>query len=200
MTPCSSDRLTEVAKTNNSSRDRDLPTGWSADGRILLFREYNGLDTRLGHANLGGPTDGSRFKPGLVEGGGVLSPDRRFVAYWSNVSGKFEVYVSQFPDGSCRKQISQAGGSSPYWRSNGRELFYVGENSVIAVPITLGNDMSFGVPKKLFPYPADSSGLTVSADGQRFIFVEPIENAKLPVLRVVQNWSAEFRDRHSVWK
>ena len=95
--------------------------------------------------------------------------------------------------------MSSDGGSQPRWSKDGKELFYVADRTLLAVSVTTSPDFSMGSPRRLF----ESTGLNspnvqyydVSADGQRFVLREPLEQGAPDVIRVVQNWFAEFRDR-----
>jgi serine/threonine-protein kinase len=142
--------------------------------------------------------DGSTWKPKLYlqTGNGErlarLSPDGRFVAYLSNETGQEEVYVRPFPRGERKWTVSRGGAFPPLWRSDGRELLYVSQGAVMAVPVSTDPDFSMGSPAKLFPH---AGGFDVTSDGQRFLLAPPEEDALQPTIRVVQNWYAEFRDR-----
>ena len=129
-----------------------------------------------------------------------FSPDRHFVAYASNESGHFEVYVQTFPGGGGKRQVSSGGGNEPHWRQDGKELYYRNEDELFAVPVTLSPSLSMGAPKKLFQHESLLQGALwgrydVSPDGKQFFLRESVGEAREPVIRVVQNWLAEFRDR-----
>ena len=112
------------------------------------------------------------------EGDPNLSPNGRFLAYSSNESGRFEVYVQRFPEGGGKVQVSAQGGVQPRWRGDGRELYYVEGETLLAVAVTSAPDFSVGKAVRLF----EQKGITrdggqqydVSADGQRFVLVEPV--------------------------
>ena len=74
---------------------------------------------------------------------GDLSPDGRWLAYQSDESGRYEIYVSPFPDTSSqRRPVSSGGGREPRWSRDGSELFYRGGESgaMIVVPVDLEPD------------------------------------------------------------
>jgi Tol biopolymer transport system component len=81
-----------------------------------------------------------------------VSSDGQWVAYHSNESGRFEVYVKRFPDGEGQQQISAAGGVQPRWRRDGKELYYVAsDGGMMAAPIAInGTALEPGVPVRLF--------------------------------------------------
>jgi Tol biopolymer transport system component len=185
---------------------------WSRDGRYLVYQELNpetnGADIR--YIELG--TDGDVGEPITFLGSPAgevfpkFSPDGRFVAYTSNESGRYEIYVRPFPDGTGRWQASVNGGEAPRWRSDGKELYYVEGGKLMAVSATSESTFTLGQPQPLFEASAlvasvsiTPGGYDVSADGQRFLTVSPVEGAENetapPTIRVVQNWHEEFRDR-----
>jgi Tol biopolymer transport system component len=112
---------------------------------------------------------------------GQFSPDGRFVAYESNESGKYEVYVQPFRSGEEKQQISTAGGAQPRWAHSGRELFYVAlDGTLMAAPVKAKTDeksFDFGPPVPLFSTRISGGAVpggnkqqyVVAADGQRFL-------------------------------
>jgi hypothetical protein len=112
------------------------------------------------------------------------------VAYNSNESGRFEVYLQQVPANGSKFQVSTAGGFLPQWRSDGRELFYVENGTIFAVPMTLEPQVEIGTPKALFKNP-NGVAYAVSADGQRFLGVVPAGgSAAVPPVTAILNWAA----------
>ena len=125
-----------------------------------------------------------------------ISPDGKWLAYSSNESGQPEVYVQSFPELGGKVQISNAGGEQPIWRSDGRELFYVeGGRRFMAVPIEMGQDLEPGLPEVLFETPLIGGGnryhYDVSADGERFIAIVPVEDAASTPVHVVLDWMSD---------
>ena len=127
------------------------------------------------------------------EGEGAFSPDGRWVAYSSNESGKWEIYVRSFDDPNRRPvKISSDGGSLPRWRSDGAELFYISAPGefLMAVPVKTGPPFEAGTPQPLFE--KGWGQYDVSADGQRFLFpTSPTKHESVPIT-VVLNWMAEL--------
>ncbi len=132
---------------------------------------------------------------------GRFSPNTRWVAYASDESGRFEVYVRPFPAASGLTQISIAGGMQPEWRRDGKELFYISaDGKLTAVPVTTdGPTFSAGAPHALFdvevpepiaPYPTDYA---VTADGQRFLVNTVVDQPTRPALTVILNWTAGLK-------
>src|SRR5262249_29115979 len=133
------------------------PTDWSADGRFILFHTTLGTyaDQRNRNDLFLLPLADLQPKP-LVQTSfdelqGVFSPDGRWVAYASNESGAFEVYVQAFPDMQAKRLVSRGGGTEPRWRADGRELFYVSaDRRLMVVPTTIGPAFEAGTPETLF--------------------------------------------------
>jgi hypothetical protein len=131
-----------------------------------------------------------------------LSPDGKYLAYGSNESGSYEVYVQPFPQGGGKVRVSLNGGGQPRWRGDGKELFYVEGNALVAVPVTTASGFSAGEPQRLFEAALGAlegrgQRYTVTPDGQKFIIVEDADgdDAAVPAIQVTQNWFAEFKGR-----
>jgi Tol biopolymer transport system component len=179
-----------------------VPTNWSSDGRFML---YNELSPTTGYDQWALPLVGDQ-KPIQIanrefdELGGQLSQDRRWVAYESNETDRFEIVVQQFPNATGKTQISSGGGMMPRWRADGKELFYVAsDGTLMGVPITVASDgktLQPGAPVPLVrnrivfdAYRGVRSGrYSVTADGQRFLMVVPAEEAVAPVV-IFLNWA-----------
>src|SRR5262249_22087615 len=105
---------------------------------------------------------------------GNFSPDGHLVAYTSNESGKFEVYVETFPRSDAKWTVSSIGGYEPSRRSDGAEIYYLSEDRNL-MAIKVGSGPSFGVPKPLFQtrvpagVTANSTHYVPSRDGRRFL-------------------------------
>jgi len=135
---------------------------------------------------------------------GVVSKDGRWLAYASDESGHFEVYVQPFSPGNSKAsggkwQISLGGGRDPHWRGDGRELFYIAaDRKLMAVPVQVSADsFSRGTPKPLFEariFVGTLSRYAVSANGQRFLMaLEPEASTAAPV-HVIVNWLAGLKN------
>jgi hypothetical protein len=116
------------------------------------------------------------------------------VAYQSDDTGRYEVYIRAFPDPRGKFQISTNGGRYPQWGAGGRELFYVSpDNKLMAASLTIGADsVEPSVPRELFPLPAVDIGWSpydATSDGQRFLVRTATAQASQP-LNVIVNWPA----------
>ena len=178
------------------------PSDMSGDGRVLLSVQSTPRGYDLVVLTLAGERTSSTFlATPFNEVQGRFSPNTRWVAYASDESGRFEVYVRPFPAASGQTQISIAGGMQPEWRRDGKELFYISaDGKLTAVPVTTdGATFSAGTPHALFdvevpeanpPYATDYA---VTADGQRFFVNTVVDQPTRPALTVILNWTAGLR-------
>ncbi len=126
-----------------------------------------------------------------------FSPDERWVAYTSNETGRWEVFVESFRVPGSRHQVSISGGSQPVWRRDGTELFFVAPDAkLMAMTVTPGERWVPANPRALFatrmrplyaPYPHTYD---VSPDGQRFLMRE-VRPGTGPVISIVTNWQTQ---------
>jgi hypothetical protein len=130
-----------------------------------------------------------------------FSPDNRWIAYASNETGSMEVYVSSFPNGSGKWQVSSGGGGQePKWRQDGKELFYLSaDGKMMAVQVTTGAAFKAGSPVPLFQtnrrQPVSSQdhfSYDVSGDGQKFLIITKMDEANAAPLSVLLNWASEM--------
>jgi len=180
-----------------------MPISYTPDGRLLVSMDVKGQQRDIYLMTL----DGVRKSEPLIhspanELWAEVSPDGRWVAYDSDESGQFEVYVRPFPDAyqGSRWQVSAAGGRQPVWSRDGRELFYRDfTGAMMDVPVAAGPGFSPGRPLRLFEGTgytgagAQGSGRTydVSPDGRRFLMVHSGELNTSPLV-VVLNWFEEL--------
>jgi serine/threonine protein kinase len=128
--------------------------GWSPDGAQLLYNlEFGVQDTASGLWMMTMP--GSRSVPfrddGFLYPQAAISPDGHWVAYASNQSGRYEIYVESFPTPGRRVRVSTEGGTQPRWRRDQTELYFLSaESRLIAVPANLGVEAKLGTATPLF--------------------------------------------------
>jgi serine/threonine-protein kinase len=177
----------------------------SPDGKQLILVQHNDL-MALSLEGQAKPITLIREFQGFAE----ISPDGRWIAYQTNESGQFQVYVRPFPRVDDGKWLISSGGRMPAWSRDGRELFFL-ENvlfgaqlSLMAVPIETDSGFKVGSPVKLIegPYFAGPGvrGYDVTADGKRFLMVkEPglqsAPDATPASLVVVVDWQEELKRR-----
>jgi Tol biopolymer transport system component len=174
---------------------------WSRDGRFVL---YGQVSPQTGNDLWLLPMTADHkpvpyLRTPFNESDGQFSPGPegrpRWVAYASDESGRFEVYVRTFPDSGAKWLMSTQGGSFPRWRGDGKELFYLspeGKLMVVAVK-EQGEALAWETPRPLFQvapaeplfYPYD-----VSSDGQRILVQQPTVESRPQPLTVVDNWQA----------
>jgi Tol biopolymer transport system component/predicted Ser/Thr protein kinase len=178
------------------------PVDWSPDGKFLLFDEGDG--TAKGQLFLL-PVAGERKTSPITQSiflsnTGVFSPDGHWIAYASNESGRFEVYVIPFGGNGGKWQISRAGGLHPIWRRDGKELFFWSPNNdLMSVSLAIkGGVVEVGATHSLFRFnnPVGNVGIIspydVSPDGQRLVLITTPEISR-PVA-LVTNWTAELKN------
>ena len=174
---------------------------WSRDGKYLLYAtegRETAWDQWYRPLPDGDPTPLLQTSP--MEAEAKLSPDGRYVAYQSEESGRFEIYVTAFPSGEEKRLVSANGGVTPKWSGRGDELFYVEGNSLMAVDVETQQSFKIETPRKLFDGDRIgtrfSRGISpmydVAADGQHFVMVQSLGRERGNSVIVVQNWFAEF--------
>ena len=171
------------------------PNDWSRDGNYILY--LGGID--LWSVTLPELKSSMFLKAASALRNGQFSPDGKWVAYASNETGKWEIYVTSFPEARGKWQISTAGGEQPRWRDDGKELFYLSsDGKIMAAPVTSGANFDAGMPIALFQAtPRQPVALQdffvydVSRDGQRFLINTPVKQAETKPMSVVLNWAAK---------
>ena len=185
------------------------------DGRAIILGVTNGGGVAtLGGTGLGDlmllPLDGDGTLEPLIqtpfnERGAQLSPDGRWLAYFSDESKRDEVYVRAFPSLEGKTQVSTGGGAEPMWSKRGDELFFRGEGQMMAVRVGPGAPLSLTVPRKLFADRYTSkgtqhAGYDVAHDG-RFLMVRDTSAGQraggIPQTNfvVVLNWFSELKQK-----
>jgi Tol biopolymer transport system component len=174
------------------------PSDWSPDGHFLLYtdlQETNAL--HLWVFPMIGDRKPYRFLSGpAADLEGQFSPDGNWVAYSSNESGRWEVYVASFPGSYAKYQVSTAGGQQPRWRRDGRELFFIApDRNLMASSVKPGATLQFNRPVSLFqtsshePITAEEFfTYDVSADGERFLVNVDAEQPGPHTVDIVFNW------------
>ncbi len=181
----------------------NFPAAWSPGGRSIIFLR-RGVKTRMDIYGL--PLFGDRKEYQILnspfnEQTPALSPDGRWLAYTSDETGDYEIYVQSFSAdgklGADKQRASTNGGTYPVWRRDGSELFFVapdGQMMSSAVK-TGGIEFQFGAPKPLFKtrmlaWTTNFHEYDVSPDGQRFLIGTLVGETKAAPPTVILNWSA----------
>ena len=176
------------------SSEIKLIQSWTPDGRFILYGSggtiwalsVNGGGTKAIFSSLSGESQAN------------VSPNMKWVAYRSNESGRTEVYVQSFPSQGSQRQISTAGGEEPYWRRDGKELFYIEGKRLMVVKVDAdGKIFDPGVPEPLFDVSLEvesrRSRYQVAANGQKFLVVTPLGSRQSVPITVVTNWTAGLK-------
>ncbi|HEV3482184.1 MAG TPA: protein kinase [Candidatus Acidoferrales bacterium] len=188
------------------SKESKIPRSLSRDGHFLL---YSADDPKTKHALWVLPLEGDKkpfpfLQTEFNEVDGHFSPDGRWVAYASDESGRYEIYVRKFSAdatapavGAAGKwQVSYSGGREPRWSADGKELYYLTFDwKVMVVGVTTDPVFQSGTPKLLFQapqQPATTEG-DYTIDGKRFLFSAPAEQTEHAPFTVVLNWQSGLK-------
>ena len=187
------DLLTGMETPLTNHPDPLVVDEWTPDGRFVILRTQAQAIFAL-------PMKGDRTlrlladTPQVIEDQVHVSPNGRWIAFNSDETGRWEVYVATFPEFSGKRQISNNGGVQPLWRQDGRELFYLSpQGQLVAVQIRADAvaTVEASVPRVLFqtglnPSPALGE-YAVTRDGQRFLVVDPV-GGKSQAITLLLNW------------
>ena len=185
--------------------DSGPPSDWSADGRFILFARQVG-PAQMHDDIWAFPIDGDRRPFPVVESAtfsesnAQFSPDGSWVAFQSNQSGRFEIWVQPFPGPGRQTMISNGGGVQARWGQKGDELFYLApDGRLTAVPVRLDSTagaVQVGKPVSLFSVPIAGEmedkyarNYMVARDGQRFL-IQTTKEVTLPIT-VILNWNPQ---------
>lgn len=184
----------EVRVVPSERQPNMFPTDWSTDGRWVLYSApgpmaWDVFALRIGdsiaHPVVHSPQNQIQAR---------LSPNARWIAYASDESGRFEVYVQSFDDASGKTLVSTRGGSQPTWQGDGRELFYVAaDGAMMAVPVTSESRFEHGSELTLFHTRSQqvlapfAPSYAVSADGKKFLIRSELTMGAYRTITVVAN-------------
>jgi len=171
---------------------------WSSAGRVLAL---DTSDTATGRDIYTLQPNGPQplVRTPFNEGSPTFSPDGRWLAYASDASGRYEIYVQPYPGPGGRWPISTEGGTEPVWSRNGRELFYRSGDKMMAVEIDTRSSFAAGKPKSLFqglyqPTPILDANYDVSPDSRRFLMIKPGGEEQAPTqVNLVLNWFEDLK-------
>ncbi len=179
--------------------EHKFPTDWSPDGKSIAFASFSGGRT-------GGDvwilTLADRKKIPIAtsdydESGGCFSPDGRWIAYVSDESGQYEVYLKSSSGEGSRWQVSTAGGQFPCWRKDGKEIYYIDrDNKIVAAEIVLkSSTIEVTNVRPLFEIAgiAQPGSYVNTADGKRFLVNMLSDTQNQTPLTLVVNWNSELR-------
>ncbi len=170
-----------------------IPNAWSATGKQILCTKQGQTRSFLMMVPAAGGAPVPLLTGKTDETNGQFSPDGKWVAYASDESGNWEIYVTSFPSTAGKWQVSRGGGTEPRWRGDGKEIFYIAPSGMLmAVPVNGESIFATGTPVPLFQIrgraPISSTDVftyDVAKDGKRFLvnrYVKPEHVAPLTIL------------------
>jgi serine/threonine-protein kinase len=188
------------------------PSSWTPDGRRVAAVPFavGGRDIVIVTVEDGNVSAQPLFQTRHSEQWPEFSQDGRWLAYGSNESGRYEVYVRPYPGPGPAERVSVDGGTSPAWNPNGEEVFFLGlpnpagKQTMMAVDVNAASSLRIGRPKPLFEFdPVDlrfyctpARCYDVALDGQRFLVVQRMPTPPKPAvthLNLIQNWFEELK-------
>ena len=187
---------TELLVSEAHLQGNKVAGSWSADGRLLTIQHAGNVVVR--------DAEGV-FHPILATGANErearFSPNGLWFSYRSNETGRWQVYVQSYPPGNGKWQISTDGGAQAMWAPNGRELFFLSGNRMMAAEVEPGPTFKAGTPRALFEMPLaetapdDPSRYAVTPDARRFLVLTTVaeEKAATPPLTVVLNYAQALK-------
>ena len=183
------------------------PNTVSPDGSVLVYRSLSGETSEdlwllpLTPPHTPRPLIQTRYN----ELDADISPDGRWIAYRSDESGRFELYLQPFPALDRKVRVTRdgttpdanSGLTATRWRADGRELFFLGGDgtTVMSVPVELGPEPRLGEPRPLFRLPRGTTGVDVSRDGQTFVLTVGVDAMDRGVLHLAMDWARATRAR-----
>jgi Tol biopolymer transport system component len=185
--------------------ERDIAESWSREGDTLLFVTIGQERTLWTLPMEGGappePLKQNRFAIDEPQ----VSADGRWIAYISQESGRYEVYVAPFGRRGETVRVSTGGGGQPKWRGDGKELFYLSpDGALMAVDVRGGeNGADVGLPTTLVPardlravtQGPDYDDYAVTSDGQRFLIKRPVDGDSRQRIHVLLDWPSVLEPR-----
>jgi Tol biopolymer transport system component len=180
----------------------NLPEQWTADGRGLIFTRHETETGRRSICLLSLASSPAKWSV-IVDGGqnavrmASLSPDGRWLAYESNESGRFEIYVQAYPVSAGKIRVSVDGGTKARWAKDSDRLYFINRTTFMVSTVTTHPELRSDVPRPVFNEPllAQDSGIRlydVGPDG-RILAIKEDDSVRSDHIIVVQNWLSEVR-------
>jgi Tol biopolymer transport system component len=168
---------------------------WSRDGKTLLIspqRQKTGQDIEVLHL------DGDRKPVPLVHGDANeaearFSPNQKWIAYMSDGAGKPEVFVTNYPTATAKWQVSSGGGRDPFWSADGKQLYYLADDHVMAAAVREGESFSAGPAQPVESLADHITDFAVAHNG-RVVALRELDSGKRPIT-VVVNWQELLKPR-----
>ena len=179
-----------------------FPDAWSKDGQRLLITDQRipvGRSWGIHEIDLETRALRTLINPSGVQAQPTLSPDGRWIAYTSNESGRFEVYLAPYASPGAKHQVSTQGGQAPVWSPQGGTVYYRNGSRVMATEIAFRPQPAVGTPVLLFERPyliqrgVNPRLYDISPDGQHFVMIRGEGETGPTEFKVVQNWFEELK-------
>ena len=183
------------------------PDDVTPDGKFVLYRSLAGeTGEDLWIASLEGSHEARPLlQTGFHEVDAAVSPDGKWMAYRSDESGDFEMYVRSFPTLDRKVRVSIDGAMGPQnvrmaftrWKNDGRELYYIGRDgrTIMAAPIDPGPEFQVGTPQPLLRLPREVAEAAISPDGHRVYVSVPKQAIGSGIVQIVMNWAGELQEK-----
>ncbi len=173
--------------------DASMHSGsWATSGLLVYYSKWDIWVARQGELE-----DPEVFvRTSASEWGPALSPDGRFIAYTSDESGEYQVYVKPYPATEARWTISAGYGEEPLWSSAGDEIFFRRGQEWLSVPVKTDPDFAAGTPQVMFKGPyvnVNDLSYDVAPDAQRFLLLKRQDQPPATRIHVVANWFEELK-------
>jgi serine/threonine protein kinase/Tol biopolymer transport system component len=168
---------------------------WSPDGRYVFFMVQNNATRQDVYSiDLNGD---KKLTPVIQspanEVGAVLSPNGKWLAYQSDESGRYEVYVTAFPGPAGKWQVSNGGGVAPSWSADGKQLYYVIGDKLMLVAIQNLETFEFGAPTALPIHVNEFASLGPVAPAERFPALKALSGSQSHPQEVILNWTGTLK-------
>jgi Tol biopolymer transport system component len=188
-----------IQSANGSGSQEKLDTpktfgsivSWSPNGRYIFFLvQNNATRADVYYIDLNGDKKLTPFiQTPANETGAVLSPNGKWLAYYSDESGRFEVYVTAFPGPGGKWQVSNGGGNNPAWSADGKQLYYTNGDKLMLVPIQNVDTFQFGAPTALPIHLNEFASFGPVAPGERFPALKALSGGQAHPQEVILNWT-----------
>jgi Tol biopolymer transport system component/tRNA A-37 threonylcarbamoyl transferase component Bud32 len=192
-----------IQPTSGSGNHEDLETpktfgtvtSWSSDGRYLFMMVQNNATRQdIYYIDLNGDRKLTPFLQSPAnEGNAVLSPNGKWLAYMSDESGRYEVYVTAFPGPGGKWQVSNGGGGSASWSADGKQLYYTIGDKLMLVAISNTDNFEFGAPTALPLHVNEFAALGPVAPGERFPALKALSGGQSQPQEVILNWTGTLK-------
>jgi len=192
-----------IQPTSGSGNQEKLETpriwadvlSWSSDGRYLfLMLQNNATREDIYYVDLNGDKKLTPFiQSPANDNGAVLSPNGKWLAYASDESGRFEIYVTAFPGPGGKWQVSSGGGNFPSWNADGKQLYYSVGDKLMVIPIQNAETFEFGAPQALPINLSEFASVGWAAPGERFPALKPLSGGQSKPQEVILNWTGTLK-------